>query len=81
MIFEPGNSYYMLTVDQLNEMVALADDLGIPHNFLEDFQLAEDGNFYTAAGNIDSDELAFLNDWGYNNCLDYKKSYQSTSIL
>lgn len=81
MIFEPGNTYYMLTPDQFAEMQALAAEMEIVNNFVEDFQQADDGNYYSVVGNIDSDEYTFMEDFGFCNPLAYTKSYQSNSIL
>ena len=74
MIFEPGKSYYVLTAE---EYAALQDIL--PESLaslLDDFTLV-DGSYYALPSDIDATELAFLEDEGFLNLFDYKKSTQS----
>lgn len=82
MIFEPGNSYYMLDSDQYDELVALIEAEELDYDLASNFQLADDGNYYAAVtgGGVDSEEAAFMEDFGLSNILAYKKSNQSTSF-
>ncbi len=74
MIFEPGKSYYVLTADEYAELQdILPDSLA---SLLQDFTLV-DGQYYAMLSDINAEELAFLEDEGYLNIFDYKKSTQS----
>ncbi len=74
MIFEPGKSYYVLTSKEYEELGSiLPESLA---SLLQDFTLV-DGQYYAMLSDINADELQFLEDEGFLNIFDYKKSTQS----
>ncbi len=77
MTFEPGQSYWTLDSDQYAEMCSFLEEYG--YDLDTDFQLADDGNYYATMSSVSDDELAFMEEWGFNNLFNYKKSTQSTS--
>ena len=81
MIFEPGNSYYVLSAGEYSEMVDLLAELELNYDLADDFELV-DGKYYAKVGSssISADELVFMEDWGFSKVLAYKKSTQSTNF-
>ena len=74
MIFEPGKSYYVLTIEEYTALQKiLPESLA---SLLQDFTLV-DGQYYAMLSDINAEELAFLEYEGYLNIFDYKKSTQS----
>ena len=83
MVFQPGQSYYVLTPSEYADLLALAEEFELLDAFQNDFEQADDNNYYviTSSSNLTSEELAFLDDNGFMNIFNYIKSTQSTSPL
>ena len=74
MIFEPGKSYYVLTKEEYTALqTILPESLA---SLLQDFTLVDE-QYYAMLSDIDANELKFLEDEGFLNIFDYKKSTQS----
>ena len=83
MVFQPGQSYYVLTPSEYADLLALAEEFELLDAFQNDFEQADDNNYYviTSSSKLTSEELAFLDDNGFMNIFNYIKSTQSTSPL
>lgn len=83
MIFNPGESYYVLEAGELQDLIDLLADMELDYDLASDFTQADDGRYYAAVsgGGIDSEERGFMDDYGFLNILEYKKSTQSTVFV
>lgn len=83
MTFLPGHSYYVLTPGERSDMIDMLAEEGLDYDLADDFTLASDGNYYVdvTSSSLSGLELAFMEDWGFGERFEYKKSTQSTSPL